>query len=134
MLDDSNRLGPHGVAAGPISTRPRFAPIPGACHYGGIGRGEIYEKHRQREEARKEAAKKSEEVKKRPLLRKWGRKTLVDLDVLDEILDEMPAAELRPISCIHDDPEVLARRERSKAQFRAQRKRKRKQRAAGEAA
>jgi hypothetical protein len=84
-----------------------------------IGKVEIYETAKEHPE----------------LLRKWGAKTIVDLDLLHKLIESKPPAKLRPIKSIHGDPEVLARREASKTAFRARRsKRARKQRTVGKVA
>jgi hypothetical protein len=58
----------------------RFGRIPKATNYSGWSRSRIY----------REAAK-------RPgLFRKDGRTTLVDFDVLDEGLDDLPPATIKP--------------------------------------
>jgi hypothetical protein len=64
MLESTQRL------------RPRFGRIPQALEYSGISKARFYEW-----------------VAKRPeLIKKNGRASLVDLDVLDEILDALPTA------------------------------------------
>jgi hypothetical protein len=60
--------------------RPRFGRIPAACEYTGIGRSKIYELA----------------AMTPGLLKKLDGATLVDFDVLDQILDALPAAELQP--------------------------------------
>jgi hypothetical protein len=52
----------------------RFGPIPKALHYAGIGKSKLYDKAKERPD----------------LLKKWDKRTLVDFDVLDEILDGLP--------------------------------------------
>ena len=56
--------------------RPRFGRIPAALSYGGISRSRLYEW-----------------TQERPgLVRKNGRASLIDFDILDEILDGLPIA------------------------------------------
>jgi hypothetical protein len=52
----------------------RFARIPDAIRYAGIGKSKLYDKAKERID----------------LMRRWDDRTLVDLDVLDEILDGLP--------------------------------------------
>jgi hypothetical protein len=59
--------------------RPRFARIPQALTYAAISRSRLYEWARARPS----------------LIKKNGSASLVDFNVLDAILDELPAAELR---------------------------------------
>jgi hypothetical protein len=114
MLEQTSKRGDQGAAR---ASRPRWGTVKKANAEYSIGKTEIYET-----------------AKKHPkLLRKWGNKTLVDFDVLDEIMDKLPVAELRPIAHIHGDPKVLAKRERSKKRFR-ERRRSKKQRTTGKAA
>jgi hypothetical protein len=61
-------------------SRSRFGRIPAACAYTGVGRSTIY----------------SLGAATPGLLKKLGKATLVDFDVLDQILDALPAAELQP--------------------------------------
>jgi hypothetical protein len=58
--------------------RPRFGKIPAAMTYSGLGRMKLYE----------EAAANPQ------LFRKAGTATLVDFDVLDLILDQLPPAKI----------------------------------------
>jgi len=58
--------------------RPRFAKIPTAVAYSATCRSKLYELA----------------LKYPGLFRKNGKSTLVDLDVLDSILDALPAARL----------------------------------------
>jgi hypothetical protein len=58
--------------------RPRFTKIPAAVAYSGVGRSKLY----------KLAAKHPD------LFRKYGKSTLVDIQVLDQILDALPAYRL----------------------------------------
>ena len=59
----------------PILRRPqRFGTIPKAIDYSGMGKSKLYDKAKER----------------RDLMRKWDKRTLVDFDVLDEILDGLP--------------------------------------------
>jgi hypothetical protein len=66
--------------ANPRLRRGRFARIPKAQEHSGWSRSRLYL-----------------EAGRRPgLFRKDGRSTLVDLDVLDEVLDELPVATIKP--------------------------------------
>jgi len=61
------------------SARPRMGRIPKAIEYSGISRSGLYEL-----------------APKWPgLLRKNGMSTLVDFDVLDLVLDQLPRAEIK---------------------------------------
>ena len=60
-------------------SRPRFGRIPAALAYGGISRSRFYEWARERPE----------------LVRKNGRASLVDFEILDEILSALPIADLK---------------------------------------
>jgi hypothetical protein len=61
------------------NSRPRFGRIPAAMTYSGLGRSKLYE-----------------EAAARPgLFRKNGKATIVDFDILDQILDELPIAEIK---------------------------------------
>jgi hypothetical protein len=63
-----------------ISGRPRSGRIPDAINYSGLGRTRLYE-----------------EAARRPgLFRKAGAVTLVDFNVLDQVIDELPDAEINP--------------------------------------
>jgi len=62
--------------------RPRFGRIPEALAYSAVSRSRFYEWARERPE----------------LVRKNGKASIVDFDVLDEILDELPVAELKAAS------------------------------------
>jgi hypothetical protein len=62
------------------SMRPRFGRIPAAAEYTGVGRSKIYELG----------------AVTPGLLKKLGAATLVDFDVLDQILDALPAADIQP--------------------------------------
>jgi hypothetical protein len=66
--------------------RPRFGSIPGGMRYASIGRTKLYAA----------AAKRPE------LFRKWDGKTLVDFDVLDEIMNDLPIAKIKP-AADHED-------------------------------
>jgi hypothetical protein len=57
----------------------RFGRIPEAVTYGAISRSTLYEWRRERPE----------------LFRKNGDSTIVDFDILDEILDRLPIAEMK---------------------------------------
>jgi hypothetical protein len=59
--------------------RPRFGKIPSAVQYSGYGRTTLYAI----------AAKNPE------LFRKAGRSTVVDFDVLDQLLDQLPTASIK---------------------------------------
>jgi hypothetical protein len=59
--------------------RPRFGPIPSALRYCGVSRSRLYQWAR----------------KNPQLIRKNGRASLVDLDILDRVLDELPLANLK---------------------------------------
>jgi hypothetical protein len=62
------------------SERPRMGRIPKAIEYSGISRSGLYEL-----------------ASKWPgLFRKNGVSTLIDFDVLDSVLDELPRAEIKP--------------------------------------
>jgi hypothetical protein len=61
------------------SMRPRFGRIPTAVAYSGVGRSSLYEL------AAKHAG----------LFRKHGKAVLVDLEMLDQLVLAMPAAEIR---------------------------------------
>jgi hypothetical protein len=61
------------------SPRPRFMKIPGAMAYSSRGRTKLYEW------AAKYAG----------LFRKDGASTIVDIDILDQILDGLPIAEIK---------------------------------------
>jgi len=63
-----------------ISRRPRSGRIADAIAYSGLGRTRLYE----------------EAAKRRGLFRKNGTATIVDFDVLDEIIAALPAANIRP--------------------------------------
>jgi hypothetical protein len=63
-------------------TRPRFGKIPAAIAYSGFGRSKLYEVA----------------GANHGLFRKSGKSTLVDFDLLDELLDNLPAAEIKPRS------------------------------------
>jgi len=60
-------------------TRPRFARIPQALEYASISRSRLYEWARQQPN----------------LIRKNGSASLVDFNILDSLLDALPAAELK---------------------------------------
>jgi hypothetical protein len=63
-------------------TRPRFGKIPAAIAYCGVGRSKLYEV-----------------AAEHPgLFRKSGATTLVDFDFLDQILDCLPLAAIKPRS------------------------------------
>jgi len=62
------------------SGRPRMGRIPKAIEYSGISRSGLYEL-----------------APKWPgLFRKNGVSTLIDFDVLDSVLDQLPRAEIKP--------------------------------------
>lgn len=60
--------------------RPRFGRIPKAMAYSGRGRTRLYDWAQQYP----------------GLFRKDGASTLVDFDILDQILDSLPIAEIKP--------------------------------------
>ena len=60
--------------------RPRFGRIPTATQYAGIGRSKLYELAAEFE----------------GLFRKSGGAVLVDFDKLDQILDALPHARVKP--------------------------------------
>jgi hypothetical protein len=60
--------------------RPRFGKIPAAMTYSGLGRMKLY----------------AEAAANPNLFRKAGTATLVDFDVLDLILDQLPPAKISP--------------------------------------
>jgi hypothetical protein len=60
--------------------RPRFGKIPAAVAYSGVSRTVLYELR---------------DVTP-GLFRKNGKATLVDFDILDELLDRLPTAERKP--------------------------------------
>jgi hypothetical protein len=62
------------------SLRPRFGKIPAAMDYSGRGRSKLYEW------AERYSG----------LFRKDGKSVLVDFDVLDQILDRLPVAVIKP--------------------------------------
>jgi hypothetical protein len=108
MLDEQTKRAATDPVAEQRASRGRWGTVKKTPQHFPLGKTEIYEFAREHPE----------------LLRKWGRKTLVDWDFLDKIMDALPPAELRPIASIHTE-EVLARRERSKQRFYAQRRKKR---------
>jgi hypothetical protein len=59
--------------------RPRSGSIKAACEYSGIGRSSLYV------EAARHAG----------LFRKWGGKTIVDFNILDRVIDELPDAAIK---------------------------------------
>ncbi len=59
--------------------RPRFGKIPDALDYGAISRSKLYLWSRERPE----------------LFRKLGRGTLVDFEILDQMLDALPVAGIK---------------------------------------
>jgi hypothetical protein len=61
------------------SLRPRFAKIPGAMRYSGRGRSRLYKWANQYP----------------GLFRKDGASTIVDLEILDQILDQLPIATVK---------------------------------------
>jgi hypothetical protein len=61
------------------SLRPRFGKIPAAMRYSGRGRSRLYEWANQYQ----------------GLFRKDGASTLVDFNILDQILDELPVATVK---------------------------------------
>jgi hypothetical protein len=63
------------------TTRHRFGKIPAAVSYSGISRPRLYQLA---------AAHPG-------LFRKNGKATLVDFDVLDQILDGLPVAKIKPV-------------------------------------
>jgi hypothetical protein len=65
-------------AAGPI-VRPRFSRLPDAIKYSGISRSMLYV-----------AA-----AKHPGLFRKHGTAVMVDFDILDQVLDALPLAEIK---------------------------------------
>jgi hypothetical protein len=83
--------------------RPRMGTIKAASGYSGVSRSSMYDKAKERPD----------------LFKKWGARTLVDFDVLDEILDALPQG-------LDIEAEELAR---GKADFIAARRRARKQQA-----
>jgi hypothetical protein len=62
--------------------RPRFGRIPAAVNYSGHGRSRLYEL--------------AAEIP--GLFRKSGAATVVDFDILDRALDEMPIAKIKPLA------------------------------------
>jgi hypothetical protein len=62
--------------------RPRMGKIPDAVAYSGRSRSRLYELG----------------AKYPGLFRKDGTSTLVDFEVLDEILEALPAAEIKPVT------------------------------------
>jgi hypothetical protein len=58
------------------TVRPRFGKIPTANAYSGLGRTSLYELAEQHQ----------------GLFKKYGAATLVDFDILDQILDQLPHA------------------------------------------
>ena len=58
------------------TVRPRFGKIPTANAYSGLGRTSLYELAEQHQ----------------GLFKKYGTSTLVDFDILDQILDQLPDA------------------------------------------
>jgi hypothetical protein len=63
-----------------LRVRPRFGRIPTAVDYSGLGRSKLYI-----------AASEHPE-----LFRKHGSATIVDFDVLDQILDALPTGKMKP--------------------------------------
>jgi hypothetical protein len=61
-------------------TRPRFGRIPTAVNYSGIGRSRLY----------------LAAASYPGLFRKNGAAVIVDFDILDRVLDEMPIAKIKP--------------------------------------
>jgi hypothetical protein len=119
ILDDTNN--PPAADEAGAERRASWPQLPlwGKIRKGtevfGISRTEIYEV-----------------AKKHPdLLRKWGNATLLNFALMAEIIQALPVPKLRPIASIHDSPDVLARREASKAKFYAQRRSKRAKHRAG---
>jgi hypothetical protein len=112
VLEQTNKGAAGDAGAKRPSRSKRWGTVNETTQEYPLGKTEVYETAREHPE----------------LLRKWGRKTIVDWDLLDEIMDALPAAELRPIPNIHDRPDtpaILAKRERSKAKGRAQRRKQR---------
>ena len=60
--------------------RPRFGKLPAAIAYSGISRSRMYE----------------HAAVYRGLIKKNGKASLVDFDVLDEVLDDLPVAKIKP--------------------------------------
>ena len=83
--------------------RPRLGKIPVAKRYCGLGRTRLYEL------AAKYAG----------LFRKSGSSTLVEFDILDKILDELPPADLKPIPVLHTAEATEKRRKTRRQRSRA---------------
>jgi hypothetical protein len=60
--------------------RPRFGKLPAAVTYSGRSRSRLYEWA----------------AEHRGLIRKDGASTLIDFDILDQILDTLPVAQIKP--------------------------------------
>jgi hypothetical protein len=75
--------------------RPRFGRLAAAIAYSGICRSKLYE----------QAARTPN------LFKKNGTAILVDFDLLDEVLDQLPAAKIKPksVSSRHFDGKAAAR-------------------------
>jgi hypothetical protein len=67
-----------------VPTRPRFGRIPTAVNYSGIGRSMLY----------------IAAASHPGLFRKNGAAVIVDFDILDRVLDELPLADIKPPKCI----------------------------------
>jgi hypothetical protein len=80
----SNDFGTKPLAARVASpsrpARPRFGKIPAAVHYSGLSRSKLYEIA----------------AANLGLFRKSGATTLVDYEVLDKILNNLPVAVIKP--------------------------------------
>ena len=80
-MSDDFRSKPLAARLAPPSrtARPRFGKIPAAMHYSGFGRSKLYEV-----------------AADHPgLFRKSGVTTLVDFEILDEILNSLPVAVIK---------------------------------------
>jgi hypothetical protein len=84
-------------------SRPRFGKIPAATAYSGLGRTKLYE----------------EAAANPGLFRKAGAATIVDFDVLDAILEQLPPAKIsmpKSRRGRHHKEEAARRRDRRAAQ------------------
>jgi hypothetical protein len=84
-LKKEKRRRRQGTADRLSDIRPRFGKILTAMHYSGRGRSILY----------------GWAARYPGLFRKSGFSTLVDFDVLDRILDEMPIVEIKPDTRTH---------------------------------
>jgi hypothetical protein len=66
--------------------KPRFGKIPAAAAYSGLGRTRLYEIA----------------AENPGLFRKSGKSTLVDFEYLDQVLNRLPAAAIKPRSSGRD--------------------------------